>query len=148
MAAIRILTGSVYGGALQTAKAIKETLEPEGHQVAVLETPNLEDITSNDDALLVCTSTTGQGELPPNLLPFYIDLKDQLPQQPGRPFGIIVLGDSSYGDTFCGAGDLMEEALYETAARKVGDTLKIDALETLEPETEAMTWAKQWVKEI
>ncbi|MFV8569798.1 flavodoxin [Marinobacter sp. SBS5] len=148
MAAIRILTGSVYGGALQTAKTIKETLEPEGHQVSVLETPSLSDITTNDDALLVCTSTTGQGELPPNLLPFYIELKDQLPQQPGRPFGIIVLGDSSYGDTYCGAGDLMEEALYETSARKVGDTLKIDALETLEPETEALEWAKQWVQEI
>ncbi|MDP4547604.1 MAG: flavodoxin [Marinobacter sp.] len=148
MAAIRILTGSVYGGALQTAKTIKDTLEPEGYKVSVLENPNLEDITANDDALLVCTSTTGQGELPPNLLPFYIELKDQLPQQPGRPFGIIVLGDSSYGDTFCGAGDLMEEALYETCARKVGDTLKIDALETLEPETEALEWARQWAKEI
>ncbi|WP_323752796.1 flavodoxin [Marinobacter sp.] len=148
MAAIRILTGSVYGGALQTAKTVKETLTLEGHHVSLLETPSLEDITDNDDALLVCTSTTGQGELPPNLLPFYIDLKDQLPQQPGRPFGIIVLGDSSYGDTYCGAGDLMEEVLYETSARKVGDTLKVDAMEILEPEAEASKWVKQWVKEI
>ncbi|MBJ6136622.1 flavodoxin [Marinobacter litoralis] len=148
MAAIRILTGSVYGGALQTAKTIKTTLESEGYKVSVLENPSLEDMTANDDALLVCTSTTGQGELPPNLLPFYIELKDQLPQQPGRPFGVIVLGDSSYGDTFCGAGELMEEALYETCARKVGDTLKIDALETIEPETEALEWARQWVTQI
>ncbi len=148
MAAIRILVGSVYGGALLTARSIGKELETEGHQVVVLENPQLEDITSNDDALLVCTSTTGQGELPPNLLPFYVDLKDQLPQQPGRPFGVIVLGDSSYGDTFCGAGALMEEALYETSARKIGDSLKIDALETLEPETEAVPWAKSWVNGI
>ncbi len=148
MTAIRILTGSVYGGALMTAKAISEALQAEGHSVTVLENPVLEDITGNDDALLVCTSTTGQGEIPANLLPFYIALRDQLPQQPGRPFGIIVLGDSSYGDTFCGAGDLMEEALYETCARKVGDTLRIDALETMEPEQQAVPWALDWARQL
>lgn len=145
MAAIRILVGSVYGGALMTAKAIKKALEPEGHTVTILEHPVLEDITGNDDALLVCTSTTGQGEVPPNLLPFYLALREQLPQQPGRPFGVIVLGDSSYGDTFCGAGDSLEEALYETAARKVGNTLRIDALETTEPEMEALPWIRDWI---
>jgi len=148
MTAIRILTGSVYGGALMTAKAISEALQAEGHSVTVLENPVLEDITGNDDALLVCTSTTGQGEIPANLLPFYIAVRDQLPQQPGRPFGIIVLGDSSYGDTFCGAGDLMEEALYETCARKVGDTLRIDALETMEPEQQAVPWALDWARQL
>ena len=148
MTSIRILVGSVYGGALLTARTLKKELEGEGHHVTVLENPALDDITSNNDALLVCTSTTGQGELPANLLPFYLDLRDQLPQQHGRPFGIIVLGDSSYGDTFCGAGDLMEEALYETAARKVGDTLRIDALETMEPEAEALPWVRGWLEQI
>lgn len=148
MTAIRILVGSVYGGALITARNIKTTLENEGHSVVVLENPSLEDVTGTDDALLVCTSTTGQGEVPANLLPFYVALRDELPQQPGRPFGVIVLGDSSYGDTFCGAGDLMEEALYETSARKVGDTLRIDALETMEPEAEAMPWVRDWLAKI
>jgi flavodoxin len=148
MAAIRVLVGSVYGGALLTARKIREELETDGHQVVVLENPQLDDITDNDDALLVCTSTTGQGEIPANLLPFYLALREQLPQQPGRPFGIIVLGDSSYGDTFCGAGDLIEEAFYETGARKVGDSLRVDALETMEPEYEAVPWAKNWVNGI
>ncbi len=148
MTAIRILVGSVYGGALLTARDIKKTLEAEGHSVTVLENPVLEDVATTDDALLVCTSTTGQGEVPANLLPFYVALREQLPQQPGRPFGVIVLGDSSYGDTFCGAGDLMEEALYETAARKVGDTLRIDALETTEPEAEAVPWVRDWLEKI
>ncbi|MEA1080544.1 flavodoxin [Marinobacter qingdaonensis] len=148
MTAIRILVGSVYGGALMTAREIKKTLDAEGHQVSVLENPALTDITDNDDALLVCTSTTGQGEVPANLLPFYADLRDQLPQQPGRPFGVIVLGDSSYGDTFCGAGELLEEALYETAARKIGDTLRIDALETTEPEAEALPWVRDWIQKL
>src|SRR5690554_5825304 len=148
MAAIRILTGSVYGGALLTARKIEEELEAEGHQVTVLETPALEDITGNDDALLVCTSTTGQGEIPDNLLPFYLALREQLPQQPGRPFGIIVLGDGSYGAPFCGAGDLWEEAFSEPPAGKLGETLRVDALETMEPEAEALPWVKEWVNGI
>lgn len=148
MIAIRILVGSVFGGALMSARAIEDALTPMGYRITVLEAPQLADITSNDDALLVCTSTTGQGELPANILPFYVDLRDQLPQQPGRPFGIIVLGDSSYTNTFCGAGELMEEALFETSARKVGDTLRLDAMETTEPDVKAAEWARQWVKQL
>lgn len=69
MTAIRILVGSVYGGALLTAREIKKDLEAVGHQVTVLENPSVSDMTGNTDALLVCTSTTGQGEVPANLLP-------------------------------------------------------------------------------
>ena len=57
MASIRILVGSVYGGALLTARTLKKTLEPEGHRITILEEPDLEDITGNDEPLLVCTST-------------------------------------------------------------------------------------------
>lgn len=148
MATIRILVGSVYGGALMTARELKKMLEPEGHTLVINEQPELSDITGNTDPILVCTSTTGQGEVPPNLLPFYLDLRETLPQQPGRPFGVIVLGDSSYGDTFCGAGELLEEALLETGARKVGDTLQIDALEITEPEHEALPWIKDWLTQL
>ena len=148
MASIRILIGSVFGGALMTARELKKSLEPEGHTLIINEQPELSDIADNTDPIIVCTSTTGQGEVPPNLLPFYLDLRETLPQQPGRPFGVIVLGDSSYGDTFCGAGDLLEESLLETGARKVGSTLKIDALETTEPELEALPWFREWLAQL
>ncbi|MEP5176009.1 MAG: flavodoxin, partial [Marinobacter alexandrii] len=39
-------------------------------------------------------------------------------------------------------------ALFETAARKVGDTLRIDALETTEPEAEALPWVREWLEKI
>ncbi len=42
----------------------------------------------------------------------------------------------------------MTEALYETSARKVGDTLQIDALETMEPEAEALPWVRQWLGQV
>jgi flavodoxin len=145
MASIRILVGSVYGGALMTARELKERLESEGHALIISERPELSDITDNDDPVLICTSTTGQGEVPANLLPFYLNLRETLPQQPGRPFGVIVLGDSSYGETFCGAGDLLEEVFLETGARKTGATLKIDALESTAPDQDALPWVREWL---
>ena len=148
MAAIHILVGSVYGGALLTAREIRKRLEPDGHRIVVLENPVLNDLTQNEEPVLVCTSTTGQGEIPPTLLPLYLELKDQLPLKPGRPFGIIVLGDSSYGDTFCGAGALMEEVFQEMGGHKVGETLCIDALETIEPVEEALPWVRDWIRKL
>ncbi|WP_152205467.1 flavodoxin [Marinobacter changyiensis] len=148
MAAIHILVGSVYGGALLTAREISKQLASEGHRFTVLESPVLNDLTESDEPLLVCTSTTGQGEVPPTLLPVYQELKDLLPLKPGRAFGVIVLGDSSYGDTFCGAGDLMEEVLLEMGGHKVGETLRIDALETTEPADEALPWVRNWIRQL
>ncbi|MCK7542676.1 flavodoxin domain-containing protein [Marinobacter bryozoorum] len=148
MTDVQILVGSVYGGALMTARKIRDELSSDQTRITVHEKPTLASLTGTTGPILVCTSTTGQGEVPDNLLPFYVELRDTLPMQDGRPFGIIVLGDSSYGDTFCGAGDQMEEALLEVAARKVSDTLRIDAMETMEPEAEALPWAKDWLEQV
>lgn len=148
MTNIHILVGSVFGGALMTARKLKEELSSDQVSITVHEKPTLASLTETTGPVLVCTSTTGQGEVPESLLPFYVELRDTLPMQEGRPFGVIVLGDSSYGDTFCGAGELMEEALGEVAARKVGDTLCIDAMETMEPEEEALPWAREWVNQV
>lgn len=41
MASIRILVGSVYGGALMTARELKERLESEGHALIISERPEL-----------------------------------------------------------------------------------------------------------
>ncbi|MBE01933.1 MAG: flavodoxin, partial [Euryarchaeota archaeon] len=40
------------------------------------------------------------------------------------------------------------EALLEAGASQSGDTLRIDALETLEPETEAVPWARTWLAQL
>ena len=145
MTDVTVIVGTVFGGALATARAVGQELTRDGYSVRVVETPELEDLKRDDSAVLICTSTTGQGEIPPNLLPFYLNLRETLPVQPGRPFGVIVLGDSSYGDTFCGAGALVEEVFQELACRMVADTLCIDAMETTEPEIVAIPWCRNWV---
>ncbi len=145
MPTISLFVGSVYGTALMTARSIAAAMEAEGWNTRVHENPSIEDFTSEHGPLLVCTSTTGQGELPDNLVPLYVSLRDRMPLQPGRPFGIVVLGDSSYGDTFCGAGELMSEALLELGCHPVLEPLRLDALEVTEPEAVASTWSRDWL---
>lgn len=149
MAVVSIFVGTVYGGALFTAKEVANKLREAGHQVNLYDpAPSLEDLTQDEAAVLVCTSTTGHGDLPPNLQPFYQELRDKFPLLGGRPFGVITLGDSSYGDTYGGAGALMEELLLELGGRQVKERLVIDALETTTPELEAIPWALDWAAQL
>jgi len=145
---IRIFVGSVYGGALFAARQLKNLADASDLTVQLYEQPQLEDLTADDSPILICTSTTGQGELPSSLAGLWSDLRDQLPNLARVKFGVIVLGDSSYGDTFCGAGLLMQEALLEAGAQQIGDMLQIDALETSEPEAEATHWFTDWITKL
>jgi flavodoxin len=147
MANILIITGSVYGGAQFVAEQIQELLQGQGHQVEVDEDPNIAVVQSSDnDTILLITSTTGSGDLPDNIITFASQVRDQLPQIPNKRYGVIALGDKSYGDTFCGAGKQLDELFSELSATKLGERLEIDACETLQPEDEALPWAESWAK--
>ena len=56
-------------------------------------------------------------------------------------YAIVNLGDSSFGDTFGGAGILINDLLIDLGARPLAPTLLIDACETLMPEEEGVPWA-------
>ena len=60
---------------------------------------------------------------------------------------MVALGDSSY-ETFCNAGIRFDELLAELGATRIGELLKIDACETMEPEVEAKAWLKQWTQQV
>lgn len=148
MANIRILVGSVYGNALDVAELCNERLLAEGHNVQLLRQPSIEDIDKDDtEVLLVCTSTTGQGDIPDSLLQLYCQLQDKKPVLRNVKYGLIALGDSSY-DTFAEAGWLMDELLQKIGLHQLGEPLVIDACETLSPREPADAWLDDWVKHI
>jgi flavodoxin len=146
MAKIQILVGTMNGTAWQSATAVAHVLNHQGHQVRVNDSPTARDLSDDpDEVLLVCCSTTGQGELPPNLYPLFMALDDRAVDLGGRQYGVIALGDSGY-QYFAQAGYLMENALYMSGAKRVGDICTLDARAVANHPLAAAQWANQWVE--
>jgi MioC protein len=145
MAKIQILVGTVNGTAWQSAQAIAHVLNHQGHEVRVNDEPRPEDLQGDqEEVLLVCCSTTGEGELPRNIYPLFIALDDHAVDLDGRHYGVIALGDSGY-PYFAQAGYIMENALYTAGAKRVGDICTLDAKRVANHPLAAAQWANEWV---
>ncbi|MEH6565682.1 MAG: flavodoxin domain-containing protein [Halopseudomonas sp.] len=141
-----IVSGTVFGTADLVADEAQAFAQAAGLQVSRLRTLNLDALLALEpDALLICTSTTGMGELPEPLVPLFHEMRDRFPLLPARPFGVIALGDAAYGDTFCQAGEDFRELLLELQARETEPMLRLDASETVTPETDAEPWLQRFV---
>ncbi|WP_404339386.1 flavodoxin [Pseudoalteromonas mariniglutinosa] len=147
MATISLFVGSVYGGAERLSDEVIEVIEKSSHQAKLIINPTVDDIVAASH-ILVITSTTGQGDIPDNLAPFYTQLSSQFPMLTGKQFGIIAMGDRSYGDTFCGAGRSFDELLRDLNAQPVGHRLEIDACEDFEPWPVTEPWLTTWLDKI
>ncbi|MCK1790656.1 flavodoxin [Pseudomonas violetae] len=145
---VAIFSGSVYGSAEEVARHAASILKDAGFEAWHNPRATLADAQAfGPEALLAVTSTTGMGELPDNLQALYFDIRDQLPAAwRGLPGAVIGLGDASYGDTFCGGGELMRELFGELGVREVLPMLRLDASESVTPETDAEPWLAQLVK--
>ncbi|TBU71416.1 flavodoxin [Pseudomonas daroniae] len=138
---VAILSGSVYGTAEEVARHAEGLLKQAGFDVWHNPRASLEDVLAfGPEGFLVVTSTTGMGELPDNLQPLYYAIRDRLPAWSGLPGGVIALGDSSYGDTYCGGGEQVRELYGELGIREVLPMLRIDASESVTPEQDAEPW--------
>ncbi|WP_305460381.1 flavodoxin [Photobacterium leiognathi] len=148
MARLGIFIGSVYGGAEDLAEALASSAASIDTQVYF--DPTLDDFLDyKDDTVLIISSTTGQGEIPENLLPLYVALQDQFPLLPEQGFGVIAMGDSSYGeDRFCGAGRQFDALLAELGAKSLQPRLDIDAGIHFEPLEVAQDWFDQFVTQL
>ncbi|BBP74944.1 flavodoxin [Pseudomonas gingeri NCPPB 3146 = LMG 5327] len=139
---VAILSGSVYGTAEEVARHAQRVLEKAGFEAWHNPRATLADIQAfAPQAFLVVTATTGMGELPDNVQPLYSAIRDQLPAAwRGLPGAVIALGDSCYGDTFCGGGEQFRELFAELGVHEVQEMLRLDASETVTPETDAEPW--------
>lgn len=144
MSQILLIVGSVFGNAHRLADDVSDALEELGHEVSRNESPNASELENEAiDWLLVITSTTGTGELPEELVPMYNTLRDSPPRIPGLQYAVVVLGDSSYADSFCGGGIALDEALADIGAQRITELFKVDAMETDEPESIVLPWLQQ-----
>lgn len=148
MLQFQLLVGTVGGTAARTAQGVASELENLGHRVRVNMEADQSDLTENsDDIFIICTSNTGAGDLPANIVPLYVQLTRQFPNIAGRRYGLINLGDSSY-PSFAQAGEKIDLAFSDIGAVRVGEPLVIDAIMTNNPMNEARTWVKEWVQSL
>lgn len=144
MAKVGIFVGTMYGNALLVAEEAKAILHDSGHQAVVFESPRLADWQCYvQHYVLVVTSSTGDGNLPDNIVPLFQALKDQLGYQPDLRYGLIALGNSDY-DHYCGGGLEFDALLQEQSATRIGDVLQVDASQYSEPEVLTNPWVASW----
>lgn len=142
-----ILSGSVYGTAEEVARHAQSLLKAAGLEAWHANRATLADVLAFEpQAFLAVTATTGMGELPDNLVPLFSEIRDSLPAAwRGLPGGVVALGDSSYGDTFCGGGEQLRELFAELGVEEVQPMLRLDASETVTPETDAEPWLADFI---
>lgn len=145
MADLVILVGSVYGGSVEVAERIAEASEEAGFSVLITEEASVKDVTA-DSVVLLVTSTTGSGELPENIQPFYEQLQEQPIPLSSRGYAVVALGDSSYGDSYCAGGLLLDALFADLGAKPLVPLLKIDALEFFQPAEGVAAWLDSWLK--
>ena len=143
---VAILSGSVYGSAEDVARHAERQLKAAGFDAWHDPRAQLPQVLEfAPEALLVVTSTTGMGELPDSFVPLYSAIREQFPAWHGLPGGVIALGDASYGDTFCGGGELVRELYAELGLREVQPMLRLDSSESVTPETDAEPWLADFI---
>lgn len=147
MASITLFVGSVFGNAENLASEVKNDIEQQGHSAVIAEEPTLEQVKLADNLLFI-SSTTGQGDIPENLLSLVLQMQSQFPMLTGKTVGVVALGDSSYGDTFCGAGRQIDALVQELNATVTEPRLDVDACEHFEPYEAVAPWLQKWLQHL
>ena len=142
MSSYQIIVGSMLGGTEYVAEACEETLNTLGHQTIVHLTPNFNDIKSENEHWLICTSTHGAGDYPDNIQQFVTDLTNSDRDLTNVNFMVIGIGDSNY-DTFCFAAKNIEKLLISKGCNKKATQLNIDMSADIDPEDLSQQWIDQ-----
>lgn len=148
MKKIQIIVGTMTGTAEGVAEACMAKLLSLGHEARILMDAEQGDLLCDpSEATLIVTANTGQGDIPINLIPLFIELTSHQPNIAGKQYGLINLADSSY-PTFGKAGDDMDQAMRHLNATKVGETLTFDACLAPDYDSEAADWVSNWVEQL
>lgn len=139
MASFQIIIGSMLGASEYVAEACQETLESLNHEVTLHFTPNLDEIPTQDQVWLICTSTHGAGDYPDNIQAFVDQIKDREIDLSTTHLLTIGLGDINY-DTFCYAAKKLNKLLISKGCKEITAPLLHDAQEDIDPEERSAQW--------
>lgn len=146
---ITILVATMTGTAEMVAQEIQQALGTAGREVELRMMDGLDaGVFAAGGAFLVCTSTYGFGNVPDNAVDLIESLEASRPDLSGVVYGVIALGDRTYGDTFCHGGVRFDKLLSSLGARRAGETLQHDASSGELPEEVAPAWALAWARQL
>jgi MioC protein len=95
------------------------------------------------DTLIIVSSTYGHGEIPDNGQTMFASFEAGL-NLAGKDYAIFALGDRTYADTFCAAGDRWDAVLAASGASRFVDVERHDASSGTLAEDIAGEWAAGW----
>lgn len=146
---LTILVGTMTGTAEMVAQEVQQVLESAGHEVELQMMDGLDASTfAAGGAFLICTSTYGFGNVPDNAQDLIESLESARPDLSKVVYGVIALGDRTYGDTFCQGGGRFDALLSSLGARRIGELLQHDASSGELPEEVAPGWALVWARQL
>ncbi len=147
MARVQILFATMTGTAELVAEELMDHLSGQSVDCSMdpMDTFDVSRL-KNLEIILICTSTTGEGEVPDNGLEFHRYLRDEQPDLRHIRFGVCGLGDSSYSATFNAGGAQFEAALISCGAVKIGERMLHDASSDVLPEDQAVGWCDDWLR--
>ncbi len=141
MEGVVVLFGTETGNAEDLAEELGATLGEAGFEAEVVDMEEAEPgLLDGSRAVVVCTATHGDGELPIYSQDFYEALEDERPDLGGVMYCVCGLGDSAYPD-FCAGGRIWSAFLSELGARELVERYEIDG----DPEEDDVEGACEWV---
>jgi MioC protein len=146
---LTILVGTMTGNAQLVAQELELILDDGQTRVRVRVMDGLDTaVLAPGGLFLICTSTYGQGDVPDNAKQLYESLIATRPNLSNVQYGVIALGDRTYGDTFCNGGRRFDAVLAELGARRIGDILFHDASSGTLAEEAAAEWIGPWMTRV
>ena len=144
-----LVVGSESGNAEMVGDCVRDELERRGHHVETFRGGSLESarLPERDVVLIVCSST-GIGDLPQNVEPFFHELTGVRPSLAHVRYGLVGLGDRAYKESFLGGPRKWDALMSELGAQRVGERLELDATDHPAPDEDAVRWVGPWIDRI
>jgi len=97
--------------------------------------------------LVIVSSTYGHGEIPDNGQALFASVEAGADLS-GKDYAVFALGDRTYADTFCVAGERWDAAFAACGARRIVDVERHDASSGTLAEDVAGEWAAGWAAQV
>ena len=141
---IGIFVGTMTGLASICAEEIETALTHAGIASETLLMDGLgADAIDRFDTVVIVSSTYGHGDIPDNGQGFFEALSN-VDSLAGKAYTVFGLGDRTYMDTFCHAGEKWEALFAGKGATSIAPLERHDASSGTLAEDEAGTWAAGW----